>query len=257
MKDTKQIFQKDYEIHSYEVLKDQRLNPVRLVDYLNDIAGQHSESLGYSMKDLFEKDCSWIVLSWNLCISRLPYLRSKIHIETWVSQVKRSFAYREFLLKDDNEIFCKASSLWLFYHITKHRPVKIPLELVNLWILNREISCPESIIESDLFERKDFIYEEFDYTVEKQDIDILNHVHNSRYIGWIINSKPDHLKKDYSLKHLQISYHHEIKYPAQVIVQQKIFPRLNRRQYFIKDEICDREKEIIFSEVVTQWDLSE
>ncbi len=256
MKDTKQIFQKDYEIHSYEVLKDQRLNPVRLVDYLNDIAGQHSESLGYSMKDLFEKDCSWIVLSWNLCINRLPYLRSKIHIETWVSQVKRSFAYREFLLKDDNEIFCKASSLWLFYHITKHRPVKIPLELVNLWILNREISCPESIIESDLFKGKDFIYEEFDYTVEKQDIDVLDHVHNSRYIGWIINSKPDNVKKDYSLKHLQVSYHHEIKYPGKITVRQKIFSQENQTDLFIFDQIWNKDKQTVSSEIATYWKLS-
>lgn len=253
----KQIFQKNYEIHSYEVLKDQRLNPVRLVDYLNDIAGHHSESLGYSMKTFFEKECSWIVLSWNLSLERLPYLRSNILIETWVSQVKRSFAYREFLLKDgNNEIFCKASSLWLFYHITKRRPVKIPSELVNLWTLNREISCPESIIESGLFQGEDFLYEETDYTIEKQDIDILEHVHNSRYIDWIINSKPDNVKKEYSLKHLQVLYHHEIIYPEKITVRQKIFSHENKKGLFIFDQIWNNDKQTVSSEIATYWKLS-
>lgn len=253
----KKIFKKNYEIHSYDVMRNQLLSPVRLVDYLNDIAGNHSESLGYSMRNLFEKEISWIVLSWNLTINRLPYLRSKINIETWVSQVKRSFAYREFLLKDENnEIFCKASSLWLFYHITKRRPVKIPSDLVNLWILNSDTSCPDSIIESDIFKGLDFDYNESDYAVEKQDIDVLDHVHNSRYIGWIIDSKQDSVKKDYSLKHLQVSYHHEVKYPENITVKQKIFYQKDKRDLFILDQIWNKSKETISSEIATYWKLS-
>lgn len=253
----KQIFQKKYEVHSYEVLINQKLNPVCLIDYMNDIAGHHSESFGYSMETLFKKEYSWIVLSWNICINKLPRLRDIVHIETWVSQVKRSFAYREFLIKDDcDEVLGKSSSLWLFYHITKQRPAKIPSELVDLWLINPEISCPESLIESDIFKEKDYQYKEIRYKVQKQDIDILDHVHNSRYIDWVIDSKPDVVKKEYSLKHLQISYNNEIKYPADITVKQKIFSQKDKTDLLIYDQIWNDSKQNISSEIATHWRLS-
>ena len=254
----KQIFEKTFEVHDNEVLSNRLLNPVKLVDYMNEIAGYHSESAGYSMATLFRKGYSWIVLSWNIGINRLPELGDTIKIETWISEIKRCFAYREYLVKNEQgEILSKASSRWIFYNISKQRPERIPLQLAANWQLKPVTASPVSIMDSEILKGSNFINKEKNFAVQKQDIDILDHVHNSKYIDWVMGSKPEFIKEDYSLKHLQVFYEHEIKYPAEIIIRQKIFSQLNKRQYLIKDEICDREKGIIFSEVVTQWDLSE
>ena len=254
----KQVFEKTYKINSDEVLINQQLNPVKLIDYLNDIAGYHSESAGYSMVNLFRKGYSWIVLSWNIAIDRMPHSGDTIKIETWISEIKRCFAYREFSIKNEqDEVLCSASSRWVFYNLNRQRLERIPLKLAEHWPVKSIASAPESILDSELLKDSCYEIEEKTYTVQRSDIDILNHAHNSRYIAWIMEGKPENIKEGYSLKHLHIFYHHEIKFPSEIIVQQKIFSQLNKRQYLIKDEICDRGKEIMFSEVVTQWGLSE
>ncbi len=71
-----------------------------------------------------------------------------------------------------------------------------------------------------------------------------------------MRSKPEFIKEDYSLKHLQISYEHEIKYPTEIVVKQRLFPQENKSQYLIYDEICDNSKQKVFSKIATQWALS-
>ncbi len=253
----KQIFEKTFEVHNNEVLSNRLLNPVKLVDYMNEIAGYHSESAGYSMVTLFKKGYSWIVLSWNIGINRLPELGDTIKIETWISEIKRCFAYREHLVKNEqDEILSRASSRWIFYNISKQRPERIPLQLAATWQLNPITASPVSIMDSEILKGSNFINKEKNYAVQKQDIDILNHVHNSKYIDWVVESKPEFIKENYSLKHLQISYEHEIKYPAEIVVKQKLFPQESKLQYLIHDKICDIDKQKVFSEIATQWALS-
>jgi medium-chain acyl-[acyl-carrier-protein] hydrolase len=253
----KQIFEKTFEVHDNEVLSNRLLNPVKLVDYMNEIAGYHSESAGYSMATLFRKGYSWIVLSWNIGINRLPELGDTIKIETWISEIKRCFAYREHLVKNEQgEILSKASSRWIFYNISKQRPERIPLQLAANWQLKPVTASPISIMDSEILKGSNFINKEKNFAVQKQDIDILDHVHNSKYIDWVVGSKPEFIKEDYSLKHLQISYEHEIKYPAVIVVKQKLFPQENKSQYLIYDEICDNSKQKVFSKIATQWSLS-
>ena len=252
----KQIFEKTFEVHDNEVLLDQLLSPVNLVDYMNEIAGYHSESAGYSMETLFSKGYSWIVLSWNIAINRLPELGDIIKIETWVSEIKRCFAYREHLVKNkQDEVLSKASSRWIFYNLHKQRPESISLQVAANWQLKSVTANPVSIMNSEILESSNFINKEQNYTVQKKDIDILNHVHNSKYIDWVIESKPGFIKEGYSLKHLQISYEHEIKYPAEIVVKQRLFPQENKSQYLIHDEICDNSKQKVFSKIATQWAL--
>lgn len=252
----KQAFNKIFEVHSYDVLNNQQLNPVKLIDYFNDTAGHHSESLGYSIETLFKKGYSWILLSWNISINRWPHLRERIEIETWISRIKRCFAYREFLIKSNqNESIIKASSHWIFYNMNKQRPAKIPLALSNLWLIKPVEACSLSIINSFLLREPKYQNEEKEYVVQMQDIDILGHVHNSRYIGWIMENKPEIIKQHYTLKHLQVLYHHEIKYPGEIMVQQKIFPQQDKSKQLISDQIWDKNKQRVATEVVTQWQL--
>lgn len=248
-------FQKLFEVHSYEVMANQKLNPASLIDYLNDIAEHHSESLGYSMETLFKNEFSWIVLNWNICLKKLPILRDIITIETWISQVKRCFAFREFVIKDSqNKEIIRASSQWIFYHLKKQRSTKIPLELSSLWPINPDVSCPFQLIDSDLFNNIDYYIEETEYSIHRQDIDFLEHVHNSRYIDWIIDNKPDFIAKQYYLKHLQVFYKHELKYPSNILIKQKIFPQQNRTNFLIHDQIWLKNENFLTTEVFSLWE---
>jgi medium-chain acyl-[acyl-carrier-protein] hydrolase len=255
IKNMEQSFKKTFEVHLYETKHNQQLNPVKLIDYLNDTAGSHSESLGYSLESLYKKEYSWILLSWNIGIDQLPQLREKIDIETWISQTKRCFAYREFLIRNNqNKIIVRASSQWIFYNINKKKPAKIFSEFSNLWTVNPEKACNQSIIGSSLLKQTEYQNTENTFIIQQKDIDILDHVHNSKYIDWVIEIKPGTIQQQYILKHLQILYHHEIKYPGEVIIKQQIMSSKNNYEQLIYDLIWDKNEKRISTEVATQWE---
>lgn len=249
-------FQKIFEVHSYEAFYNGQLKPSKLIDYLNDTGENHSEGIGYSMENIFRRGFSWIVLSWNVAIERWPQLRDKIIIETWISKVKRCFAYREFLIKNRrNEFIIKASSRWIFYNLIKNRSERIPQELINLWPISQQEACSDSIIDTALLEQPADMSLENSFSVQKQDIDILDHVHNTRYVGWSMENKPEFIKKDYILKHMQVNYHHEVKFPGNIVIKQKIFILADKKEPLIHDQIIDNQKNQISTEITTRWKL--
>ena len=248
-------FQKIFEVHSYEAFYNGQLKPSKLIDYLNDTGENHSEEIGYSMENIFQRGFSWIALSWNVAIEKWPQLRDKITIETWISKVKRCFAYREFLVRNSrNGIIIRASSRWIFYNLVKNRSERIPQDLINLWPVSRQGACFRLIIDAALLEQPADMGFENSFSVQKQDIDILDHVHNTRYVGWSMENKPDSIKKDYILKHMQVNYHHEVKFPGNIIIKQKIYPLPDKQELLIHDRIIANDKHKVSTEIVTQWE---
>jgi len=252
----KQVFQEKYEIQPRDIQHNQQLSLVRLIDYLNEIAGSHSKSFGYPLKSLFEQGYSWILLYWNIQINELPLLREQINIETWISQTKRCFAYREFIIKNNNnQIIAKASSQWLFYDIKKKKPAKIFQEFSNQQIIKPEKACEQSILNAAILKQPSSENLSNNIIVQKKDIDILNHVHNSKYIDWVLSVKPEEIKLQYKLNQLQILYHHEIKYPGEIILKQKLFPFKKDARLLVYDAIWDKNNQRLSAEIATQWDF--
>jgi medium-chain acyl-[acyl-carrier-protein] hydrolase len=253
----KQIFQEKHEIHSRDTQHNKQLSLVRLIDYLNEAAGNHSKSFGYPLKSLFKDGYSWILLSWNIKINKLPRLKEQINIETWISQAKRCFAYREFIIKDNHEnIMAKASSQWIFYNIKMKKPARILPEFSNKEIIKPDKVCDQSILNDTITKQPFSKSTKKHFLIQKKDIDILNHVHNSKYIDWVLKAKPEDVKLQYKLRQLEIFYHHEIKYPGEVMIKQKIFPLTKNGELFIYDAIWDIEKNRLSSEIATKWQYS-
>lgn len=253
-KKMKEIFKKNLVIQSSEISDNNQLGLAKLIDYLNNTAGYHSDSIGYSFESLWKRGYCWILLSWNISIDRLPQLSEKIQIETWVSQIKRCFAYREFLVRDNQkQIIVRASSQWIFYDINKKRPAQIHSIFFDHWKINQEKACPCSILNSSLLKKPVYQNKESIFIIQQEDIDILGHVHNSKYLDWVIKVKPKVIQQQYDLTYLQILYHHEITYPGEIIIKQNIISPEDDYKQLIYDQIWDKNRPQISTEIVTQW----
>jgi len=252
----KQTFKKTYSVllDKFNIAK--RLSPVNLIDYLSDSACSHSESLGFSLESLYKKGFSWILLSWNIMIDQLPGLEEKFQVETWISKSKRCFAYREFLVRNSqNKIIIHASSRWVFYNIKERKPAKIFPEFSAYWVINPEKACNKSILYAPLMKQSANKKTEHKLIVQKEDIDILNHVHNSTYIDWVLNIKPKTILEKYTLKHFQVTYHHETKYPGEVIIQQQFIRLRNNNKQLVYDIVFNKNEQRISAEIATKWEL--
>lgn len=225
-----------------------------IIDYFNQAAGSHSSSLGFPLEALFKKGFSWILLSWNISIQQLPETGEEFLIETWISHVKRCFAFREFQVKSNQgHILIKASSQWVFYNIKLKRPSKIFPELADQWTVHPVQVCTESLIQVPLTVEYSQVSLN-NITVQPDDIDYLDHVHNSKYIQWTFLAKPKKICEQYQLKHLEIHYYHEIKYPGEVIVRQRALSPESDSVKVFYDQIWDESEKRISTVITSKWE---
>ncbi len=202
-------FKKDFLIHYYEVDKNQNATPISILNYLEDAAVSHSEAVGLGIKQLQADGVAWVLTRWQLKMDRYPKWNEQIQVQTWPSSFVRFYATREFSISDSAGIeIGRASSLWVFLHIAKKRPLRIPdsfqgdygLDAAKaLVVQNSEL--PE--VESDDFQ---------EFMVRRSDIDSNNHVNNTRYVEWILETVPHAVNEICELGYLEIAYKQETGY---------------------------------------------
>ncbi|NLP14674.1 MAG: acyl-ACP thioesterase [Clostridium sp.] len=200
-------FLKEYEIHYYETNSLQEATPITLLNYLEDSAISNSASVGYGVKDLMKAGAGWVLYRWFLKIYRYPKLGEKIKVQTWPSSFERFYGNRQFLISDAEEkAIVKAASIWIFFNIQKRKPMRIPDELINAYVID------ETEVLKEPFPSMDFDFKPYaikDFYVRRSDIDTNNHVNNKRYIDWILETLPQHIYENFRMESLDILYKKE------------------------------------------------
>ena len=163
-----------------------------LVDILQDLAIEHSDSLGYTLEWLYAIDRGWAIINWHICIvDRYPKCGEKVKIKTWAISCRRLQAERSFIIEDEEgNILVKATSFWVFMDLKRRRPTSIPVEMEGKYR-----SDLESIIKDEKFimkniDGKEIVYSE-DFSVKRSETDTNGHTNNARYIQWAIDMVPD------------------------------------------------------------------
>lgn len=200
-------FSKNFQVHYYGINGRQQATPITLLQYLEETAISHSESVGYGINRLKSEGIGWILNRWSLIIDCYPLWNDEVVVETWPSNMERFYASREFYIKgNDGCIIGRASSLWIFLDIEKKRPRRIPVELEQTYGLE-----PSKAIENPFTDLKNSsnTQPEKSFSVRRSDIDTNGHVNNTRYIEWALEAVPEDVHRDFSLTSLEIEYKKE------------------------------------------------
>ena len=247
----KHIFRKQFEVDSKEINKQGHLNPVTLLDYFNDIAGDHSKSAGYPLDQLFKKGYAWVLLNWNICINHWPQSKDTVQAQTWISTIKRAFANREFILENQhNQILVRATSKWIFYNIIKKRPVRIRQDFAQQWPIENAQNL--NTLQFKISPNQDADQQKT-LDIQKKDIDILQHVHNSYYLQWILEMISNEISGNAILKQIQIDYHHELKYLGYFFFKQHTEYRYQDNEAIYYHNVWDLGNNRKASTLITRW----
>ena len=98
------IFTEERQISYLEVDKNNKLKNSAIINIMQDVAGDHSESLHVGLNDKERTGTAWILLNWKLEIVGRPKYKDILTINTWPRKMDRYFSYRDF------EIFCKGDA---------------------------------------------------------------------------------------------------------------------------------------------------
>lgn len=186
-----------------------RLSPKGLIRIIGEVAGIHSEMVGYGLNHIAQTHLTWMVLNWKIEFLYRPCWNTELTIETWARTFSKISSNRDFYVYDnDNNLVAKATSKWVLVDSEKHSPARITEDIckafgeTDMSVFTTEINDKFSELEDS-----HFIY---DYKIKKRDIDTNQHVNNLYYLDFAYDALPKELwDKDFN--NIEVIYKRQIK----------------------------------------------
>ncbi len=182
------VFQKQFDICYSHLDGMRRVKLTALLDFLQDVATAHSDSLGLTLENMRRDGAFWVLISFDITLHALPQIDDRVTVETWSSGVKTVYGYRNFrMLNADHSVLLEASSVWVYMGWETMRPLRVPPEKAALFApLSavtplRKLSLPQPQQETPALT----------YHVMRRDIDTNQHVNNVKYLELAMEALPE------------------------------------------------------------------
>ena len=173
-----------YRVKLYDVDLNKNLTPASFFRILQETAGEHHVATrNTSILDSYLQGYSWILVRAKYRFSRLPRYQESITIRTWLSDIQRIKAIREYQVFDKSgQLIGSAKKLWAFFSVEKLRPAAIPEEVFKGWPTHSSTTLEFARNFSTELEDIDY---QVQLRVRRSDLDYNQHVNNIFYVQWV------------------------------------------------------------------------
>lgn len=208
------IYLNNYKIGLEDIGLNNEATNKALLKIMQDVSGLHSASVGYGALDIETKKKAWMILDWKMKVLKRPKYNDEVHAQTWSRKAERLYAYRDFKLKDkDGNIVAIGTSRWILVDIDRRRPVRLTSDITDLY----ESETDKSVFSEEMEDIKseDYLFKK-DYSIQRRDIDINEHMHNLNYLDMAYEVLPEDVYKNKVFDNIRIIYKKEIVYGQKV-----------------------------------------
>ena len=211
-----QYHDKEYKVHVYETGPDGKINLFSILDFLQDIASDHAEKLGFGREDLIRKNHFWVLSRIYVVVTEWPLWEDTIIVRTWHKGVDKLFGMRDFeIFFPDGKRIASAASSWLVIDRDSKKIQRLD------GVLNsgsRMVDAlPRNAGKIDKAAEDGVISPSF--RVRLSDLDMNLHTNNTRYLNWVT----DTYDLSFSLKNspfsAEINYLAESMYGDEILIQ--------------------------------------
>ena len=208
------MYSKDYGIKFYEVDYKNQLKESVLLNFLQDIAAEHAEVLGFGYSFISDKNLGWFLLKYHLKVYNWPKNIDKITIKTWPRGVYKLSCIRDFeIYSPSGEKIAAVSSSWVLIDLATKK-ITQPYKILNPFETSDKIALETSFSKIDQLKTQNAM-KEFD--VRYDDIDINQHVNNANYLIWALETLDFDFRANHTVSELEIQYKKELKYGPKVV----------------------------------------
>lgn len=181
-----------------------------LLAALEDTGGIHSEIAGFGILNVNETHRFWMVLAWHVEIIRRPKYNETITIHTWSKPCKRLYVYRDFeVFDEEGNLIATAGSKWVFINTENNSIVKANDDLFKTYEIEYEKSSTDIALLDKLKEPNNYS-NVISYTINREMIDVNEHVHNLDYLDLAYKALPEDAYAE-EFKKIDVMYKKEIK----------------------------------------------
>jgi len=211
-------YKQNFVVKYSDMNHDLGLKPYALLNFLQDIASENAEELGFGYTFMSQNNLAWFLIKYRMEFENYPIGVYDLTIKTEPRGYNKLFAYRGFELYDKEVLLGKVFSVWSVVDINTRMTVPV----ANVITDNPKMVAYEKR-EDDLAFSKirpsatPTISKEFE--VRYNDLDVNGHANNGNYIIWALEPLDFGFKSEHKLKTLDLMFKKEAKYGEKVIVE--------------------------------------
>lgn len=203
------IHQAHFRIRAYDIDSRKQATIPALVRLMQEAAMEQVVALGISVWDLDAHHISWILMRKHLEIKRIPKHGEAIRIMTHPSGFERIFTYRDFRVFDaQDNLIAHSSTAWILMNTQTRKLARIPDFILSLG----DKLPPETVflpkVETHIPKMKQPQWET-PFRVSWHDLDFNQHLNNTYYIQWMLDSLPQRVLQYQQIKEMSVQYQAE------------------------------------------------
>lgn len=197
-----------------DVDKNKKLGNRAIVNYLQDTAVYHADSLGDGVNSVDKTHTVWLLLNWKIRVFDRPKCEDKIKINTWARKMEKCYSLRDFEIFSDNNKVAIATSRWVLVNAKTGKIERVSEELKEKYNLIDQCVFEDKMVEKlKEPENMQLMYED---TIGRTRIDTNNHLNNLYYLDYAIESLPEEVYENSTFNNIEIMYKKEIKYKEKI-----------------------------------------
>jgi len=208
------VYEEIYPVFSFLLDPMKRLSIPATFGILGDAAGRDASRRGWGYDELAERNQAWVLIRSKMLIERQPVWGEKIILRTWPKLMEGVVAYRDFQILDvHRNILMAGSTAWTLMDLSSRKPVRLTgkeYKTGDLSSYNAISDKPSKIIWPDEM----LIVNEM--TAKFGQLDMNNHVNNTRYIEWVMNEFPIGMLLERQLREVEVNFIAEVKHQDEI-----------------------------------------
>ena len=214
----KRVFEVPVKVRYSEMDYDLGLKPSALMLFLQDLASDNAEELGFGYTFVRQNNLAWFLLKYHMEFDEYPSNSYELTIKTEPRGYNKLFAFRDFEIFNGEQRLGRVASTWALADMNTRAMTSVAEVMVG-----KEHMLPFEKREDDLVYGKIRVPEKFDlektFEIRFEDIDVNQHANNANYIVWAFEPLDFEFRKSKKLKTLDLMFKKEIKYGSKVLSQ--------------------------------------
>ncbi|MEC7276540.1 MAG: acyl-ACP thioesterase domain-containing protein [Bdellovibrionota bacterium] len=194
------VFEKTYDVNSINININKRLGLFGMLGILQDTGAIHAEHLGFGLEDMIKKNSFWVITQQKLKMQYWPKWQDQVLIKTWPRRIQGLKAYRDYQIFLKDRLIGECVGTFMVLDGTTRRPVQPQLDGVH-FAEGRELDLfPEKIDVPKGIELQSKI------KVRNSDLDMNNHVNNTKYSQWILDTIAIDYHRKYVVNEFNVNF---------------------------------------------------
>lgn len=205
------IYKEKFKIGLKDIWAKDEVSNIAILEYLEDVAAYHSDSVGIGINTTEETHLNWLLLDWELEVLKRPRYGQVLEIHTWSRGIEKFYAFRDFeVYEEENNLCVIATSKWLLVDSKTGKIARVEPEIADRYQseVGKCVFQEEKI--KKIKEPQEYI-SETSYTTRRRDIDVIGHMHNLYYLYLAYEALSEEEYKKRPFNHIRIQYKNQIK----------------------------------------------